>query len=140
MAASLVDSLTADFDPTRFSDEYLTAVGDLIERKRSTGQARPTPAPAAAAADGVDSMTDLLTALQRSVEAAKANSGADGSAPSVPRQRGSASASSSSSSSSSKPTGSGKAPAKSSKSKSAAKKSDSNAEETKSSRRSRRPA
>ncbi|MBO0848859.1 MAG: Ku protein, partial [Pseudonocardia sp.] len=44
MAASLVDSLGADFDPTRFSDDYLTAVEELIERKRSTGDARPAPA------------------------------------------------------------------------------------------------
>lgn len=83
MAASLVDSLGADFDPTRFSDDYLTAVEELIERKRSTGEARPAPAPAAAGGDGADSMTDLLSALQRSVEAAKAAS-----EPAVPSQRG----------------------------------------------------
>jgi DNA end-binding protein Ku len=137
MAASLVDSLTADFDPTRFSDEYLTAVQDLIERKRSTGETRPTPAPAAAGGDGADSMTDLLTALQRSVDAAKANSGSDNSAPSVPRQRGSGSENSAGSS---KPAGSSKAGAKSSKSKSTAKKAGTNDGETKSARRSRRPA
>jgi len=78
MAASLVDSLGAEFDPTRFTDEYRDAMIELIDRKRGTGETAPVPA-AAAAGDGADSMTDLLTALQRSVEAAKA-----GSAPSVP--------------------------------------------------------
>ena len=81
MAASLVDSLGAEFDPTRFTDEYRDAMIELIDRKRGTGETAPVPA-AAAAGDGADSMTDLLTALQRSVEAAKA-----GSAPSVPAPR-----------------------------------------------------
>ncbi|GEL19134.1 non-homologous end joining protein Ku [Pseudonocardia asaccharolytica] len=74
MAASLVESLGADFDPTAFNDEYRDAVVALIAAKRTTGEARPTPVPAAAADEG-DSMTDLLTALQRSVEAARSSSG-----------------------------------------------------------------
>jgi DNA end-binding protein Ku len=75
MAASLVESLGADFDPTGFHDEYREAVEQLIERKKTTGDARPAPVAAAPADDAGDSMTDLLTALQRSVEAAKAASG-----------------------------------------------------------------
>jgi DNA end-binding protein Ku len=75
MAASLVESLGADFDPTGFHDEYREAVEQLIERKKTTGDARPAPVVAAPADDAGDSMTDLLTALQRSVEAAKAASG-----------------------------------------------------------------
>jgi DNA end-binding protein Ku len=82
MAASLVDSMGAEFDPSRFTDEYRDAMLELIDRKRSTGDTREAPVAAEAGADGADSMTDLLTALQRSVEAAKA-----GSAPSVPAQR-----------------------------------------------------
>ncbi len=70
MASSLVDSLGADFDPSEFHDDYRDAVLELIERKRTTGETRPAPVPAAAAGDA-DSMTDLLTALQRSVEAAR---------------------------------------------------------------------
>jgi DNA end-binding protein Ku len=73
MAASLVDSLGADFDPSDFHDDYRDAVLELIERKRTTGEARTAPVPAAAAGD-TDSMTDLLTALQRSVEAARGGS------------------------------------------------------------------
>jgi len=82
MAASLVDSLGAEFDPTRFTDEYRDAMIELIDRKRGTGETAPVPAAAGAGGDGADSMTDLLTALQRSVEAAKA-----GSTPSVPAPR-----------------------------------------------------
>jgi DNA end-binding protein Ku len=75
MAASLVESLGADFDPTQFHDEYREAVAQLIERKKTTGEARPAPIAAAPTDDAGESMTDLLTALQRSVEAAKAASG-----------------------------------------------------------------
>ena len=75
MAASLVESLGADFEPAQFHDEYREAVVELIERKKTTGDARPAPVAAAPTDDAGDSMTDLLTALQRSVEAAKAASG-----------------------------------------------------------------
>ncbi len=71
MAASLIESLGADFDPADFHDEYRDAVVELIERKKTTGDTRPAPVAAKPADDGGDSMTDLLTALQRSVEAAK---------------------------------------------------------------------
>jgi len=78
MAASLVESLGADFDATRFHDEYRDAVVDLIERKRTTGDTRPAPV-AEKRDEGPDSMTDLLSALQASVEAAR--SGATGGKP-----------------------------------------------------------
>jgi DNA end-binding protein Ku len=74
MAASLVESLGADFDPAQFHDEYRDAVVDLIERKRTTGDTRPAPA-APKRDEGPDSMTDLLSALQASVEAARAGAG-----------------------------------------------------------------
>ena len=67
MAASLVESLGADFDPSQFHDEYRDAVGEMIERKRTTGETRPAPV-ATAPADESDSMTDLLSALQASVD------------------------------------------------------------------------
>jgi len=85
MAASLIDSLGADFDPAKYSDEYRDAMVELIERKRSTGDARPAPEPTAASGEAEGGMTDLLTALQRSVEAAQATSGR--STEKVPEQR-----------------------------------------------------
>ena len=74
MAASLVESLGADFDPSQFHDEYRDAVGEMIERKRTTGETRPAPV-ATAPADESDSMTDLLSALQASVDAARSKAG-----------------------------------------------------------------
>jgi DNA end-binding protein Ku len=78
MAASLVESLGADFDPSQFHDDYRDAVEEMIERKRTTGETRPAPV-ATAPADESDSMTDLLSALQASVDAArsKASDGAE---------------------------------------------------------------
>src|ERR687893_1707832 len=74
MAASLIESLGADFDPTDFHDEYRDAVVEMIERKRTTGDTRPAPV-AEKRDEGPDSMTDLLSALQASVEAARSASG-----------------------------------------------------------------
>ncbi|MEV1292914.1 Ku protein [Pseudonocardia sp. NPDC049635] len=78
MAASLVESMGADFDPAEFHDEYRDAMIDLIEAKRSDGDARPAPA-AERSDDGADSMSDLLSALQASVDAARSSGGKQGS-------------------------------------------------------------
>ncbi|WP_026204577.1 Ku protein [Actinomycetospora chiangmaiensis] len=68
MASSLIDSLSGDFEVDQFEDEYRKAVGELIEYKREHGGGRP--APEEAPAEDAGDMTDLLTALRRSVEAA----------------------------------------------------------------------
>ena len=68
MASSLIDSLAGDFHAEEFEDDYRKAVGDLIEYKREHGGGRP--APEETVAEDTDDMTDLLTALRRSVEAA----------------------------------------------------------------------
>ena len=75
MASSLVESLGADFDAADFHDEYRDAVVELIESKQEHGDARPAPA-AAKREDGADSMSDLLSALQASVDAARESGGA----------------------------------------------------------------
>jgi DNA end-binding protein Ku len=89
MASLLVSSLGGDFVPERFEDRYKAAVEDLIEFKREHGGARP--APVAADTDG-EPITDLLTALKRSVEEARAARGEPAGppvapVPSVPRPR-----------------------------------------------------
>jgi DNA end-binding protein Ku len=71
MAESLVESLAADFEPDQFEDRYATAVAEMVEAKLAG--AVPAPAPEAEAA-GTE-VVDLLTALQRSVERARAARG-----------------------------------------------------------------
>jgi DNA end-binding protein Ku len=70
MAEALVESLSADFDPSKYRDAYREQVLDLIERK-AAGELFETPAPAAAAPQVVD----LMAALEASVKAAKAARG-----------------------------------------------------------------
>jgi len=67
MAEALVESLSGEFDPSKYRDEYRAQVLDLIERK-AAGEQFELPAPAAAAPQVVD----LMAALEASVKAAKA--------------------------------------------------------------------
>lgn len=70
MAASLVDSMTGDYDADDFSDEYREAVETLVASK--LGDAPEVAEPVTAPADGGE-VIDLLAALQRSVDEAKAS-------------------------------------------------------------------
>jgi DNA end-binding protein Ku len=76
MASSLVESLAADFDPSDFSDGYTEALHQVIEAKVSSGdvQAPPTDTDESGTGKGAE-VVDLLTALQRSVDKAKASRG-----------------------------------------------------------------
>lgn len=71
MASSLVESMVADFDPSAFEDRYATALRSLIDAKIEAGTALTPPAPTTTAPTGGE-VVDLLAALQRSVEAARA--------------------------------------------------------------------
>ncbi|MET0787710.1 MAG: Ku protein [Cellulomonas sp.] len=86
MAASLVESLAADFDPSQYEDRYAGALEQLIEAKVSTGNTRSVPQPPGeeAGADGGGDVVDLLAALQRSVEKAR---GARGDAPAAEEEK-----------------------------------------------------
>jgi len=72
MASSLVESLAGDFRPEDFEDSYATAVTALVEAKLEG--AEPAPVAEQEAQAGGD-VVDLLTALRRSVERAKAARG-----------------------------------------------------------------
>jgi DNA end-binding protein Ku len=67
MAAQLIDSLSADFEPERFRDTYRDQVLDLIERKAGgeeiTVEAAPEPE--------ATSVVDLMAALEASVKDAR---------------------------------------------------------------------
>jgi DNA end-binding protein Ku len=69
MAKSLIDSMTGDFDPDEFTDSYRDAMQQLIEAKAEGAELPERPAPEKA------EVVDLMTALQRSVEAAKESRG-----------------------------------------------------------------
>ncbi len=63
----LVESLTAEFQPQKYRDEYREQVLDLIGRK-AAGEEFELPA---AAPGEAPSVVDLLSALEASVAAAK---------------------------------------------------------------------
>lgn len=67
MAEALVESLSADFEPAKYRDEYREQVLDLIERK-AAGEQFEMPAAVASA----PAVVDLMAALEASVKAAKA--------------------------------------------------------------------
>ena len=70
MAEALVESLSADFEPGKYTDAYREQVLDLIERKAG-GEVFDTPAVASA----MPQVVDLMAALEASVKAAKAARG-----------------------------------------------------------------
>jgi len=66
MAEALVQSLSSDFQPAKYRDNYREQVLDLIERK-AAGEQFEQPAAVAAA----PAVVDLMAALEASVKAAK---------------------------------------------------------------------
>jgi DNA end-binding protein Ku len=70
MAEMLVESLSAEFDPTKYRDEYRVQVLDLIAKK-AAGEEFELPAAEAEP----PKVVDLMAALEASVEAAKAARG-----------------------------------------------------------------
>lgn len=74
MASSYIDSLTADFDPSQFTDEYRAAVEELVAAKtagRDLSALQPHPSHGG-------EVIDLVEALRANVEAAKAKRGGGG--------------------------------------------------------------
>jgi DNA end-binding protein Ku len=65
MAARLVDTLHADFDPTDYDDEYREAVLAVVERKRKGEEIVPEEQPA------TDDSADLMATLEASLQGAK---------------------------------------------------------------------
>jgi DNA end-binding protein Ku len=70
MATSLVDSMTEDFDPGQYHDEYREALQQLIEAKVKGHEVAPPPEPAAE-----EEPASLLDALQASLDAASRDRG-----------------------------------------------------------------
>jgi DNA end-binding protein Ku len=76
MASSLVDSMTGDYDPDEFNDDYRDAVEALVEAKLERGESAKLPAEGVSQAADRGQVLDLMAALQRSVDAAKGKRGA----------------------------------------------------------------
>ncbi len=68
MAGALIDSLSADFDPSQYQDAYREALEEVIDAKVA-GREVVQPAETPTESGGV---VDLMSALRASVEAAKA--------------------------------------------------------------------
>jgi DNA end-binding protein Ku len=65
-AILLIDQLTTEFEPEKYTDEYRTALLELIESKR-TGKEIVSPATKEVASN----VTDLMSALQASIDRTK---------------------------------------------------------------------
>jgi DNA end-binding protein Ku len=79
MAASLVESMAADFDPDQYEDGWTAALRELIAAKTEGGDVRPAPLPASD--DGDAQIVDLMAALRESVERTGASRGNRGTRP-----------------------------------------------------------
>lgn len=79
MADTLIEAMASDFEPEAYHDGYREALLAVIEAKTAGAELAPPPAPAEAGEP-----VDLMTALQASVEAAKA---ARGEQVTLPNQR-----------------------------------------------------
>lgn len=78
MAASLIESMAADFEPDQFTDEYQVEMKALIDAKLDRGEAAQLAVEEPVADAGSQGeVIDLLTALQRSVDRARAGGGTD---------------------------------------------------------------
>ncbi|MDI9930980.1 Ku protein [Rhodococcus sp. IEGM 1354] len=80
MATSLVESMSSEFDPTEYTDDYQIELRKLIDETLANGGEKVIHTEAESQDDGEDAeVVDLVAALQRSVEAAgkNAKSGSD---------------------------------------------------------------
>jgi DNA end-binding protein Ku len=87
MAQQLIDSLSADFDPEKFKDEYRERVIDLIERKAAGEEIAAAPE-----AEETGPAPDLMAALEASLAEVRSGDGDEPvaekkKAPAKPRKR-----------------------------------------------------
>jgi DNA end-binding protein Ku len=87
MAQQLIDSLSSDFEPEKYRDEYREKVLELIERKAAGEEIAVQPE-----APEPKKVPDLMAALEASLAAVKGESAGDGKAESKPKAKRSSSA------------------------------------------------
>ncbi len=70
MAETLVESMSGNFDPSEYTDEYQIELQKLLDEAIASGTGKVEPAPEAEVAEQADAeVVDLVAALQRSLEA-----------------------------------------------------------------------
>ena len=77
MAESYIETLSEDFDPSGYSDDYRTALEELVQAKAGGRELRETESDTAAPS----TVVDLMAALRASVEAARQRRGEGGNVP-----------------------------------------------------------
>lgn len=81
MAETLVESMSGDFDPTEYTDEYQIELQKLLDEAIASGTGKVTSAEAAEPAEQADAeVVDLVAALQRSLEASGRREGGESAA------------------------------------------------------------
>ena len=68
MAASLIETMAADFEPEKYEDDYQNQLKELIEAKAAGGEAFTVEEKESSDDDGDDEVADLLAALRASVK------------------------------------------------------------------------
>ena len=85
MAGQVVESMTDDFDPDQFRDEYQEQLHELVQAKLEGGEAFTTEEQEPAELDETEDVSDLLAKLEASVKARR--SGGDGSSADKPAKK-----------------------------------------------------
>ncbi|NUS94884.1 MAG: Ku protein [Nocardia sp.] len=75
MAETLVESMSEDFDPDQYTDEYQVELQRLLDEAVASGDGKAPERPEAAAAESDAEVVDLVAALQRSLAASGAGGG-----------------------------------------------------------------
>ncbi|WP_188827382.1 non-homologous end joining protein Ku [Nocardia camponoti] len=82
MAETLVDSMSGDFDPGEYTDEYQIELQKVLDAAIASGTGTIEPAAASAEDEAPDAeVVDLVAALQRSLEAGGRRGAADDKSP-----------------------------------------------------------
>lgn len=86
MAETLVESMSDDFDPDQYTDEYQVELQRLLDEAVASGDGKAPERPEAAAAESDAEVVDLVAALQRSLEASGAGGDTESAAPKKARK------------------------------------------------------
>jgi len=80
MASQVVESMTDDFKPDRYHDDYQEQLHELVQAKLEVGEAFTTEEQPKEL-DETEDVSDLLAKLEASVKARRAGGGSDGDTP-----------------------------------------------------------